>query len=200
MNTRTEPEATGGELDLSAARHGAAHAIAHLHFGVTFGSVGLSPSGWCEVIDPGWAANAQTNARIALAGPCMDLAVDLIEDEGDEPIVVPWLESWRDDVVNQGDGYRDDMVAARGGVANEAAWALAFCRTNFDLIDEAAMLLVAAATNVEYLTFAAQLDGRTLAVGPDELEAAYDDFAGGLLALDVIDEAVIEHLASELVK
>ena len=200
MNTQTEPDAPGGALDLSAARHGAAHAIAHLHFGVAFGSVGLSPSGWCEVIDPVWTANDRTSARIALAGPCMDLAVELIEDEGDEPIVLPWLESWRDDVVNHEDGYRDDIVAARGGVANEAAWALAFCRANFDLIDEAAMMMVTAATNVEYLEFATQLNGRTLTVGRDELEAAYDEFAGGLLSLDVIDEAVIEHLSSELVK
>ncbi|ASD21713.1 hypothetical protein B7495_06070 [Cryobacterium sp. LW097] len=130
----------------------------------------------------------------------MDLAVDLIEDEGGEPIVLPWLESWRDDVVNQADGYRADMLAARGGVANEAAWALAFCRVNFGLIDEAAILLVAAATNVEYVTFAAQINGRTLAVGPGELEAAYDEFAGGLLSLDVIDEAVIEHLANEVAR
>lgn len=197
MSTHFETERYDGTLDLSTARHGAAHVVAHLYLGLRFGSAGLNAAGWCETVDPEWGADAGVNARIALAGPCMDLAVDLIEDadEAECPIALSWLETWRDDVVNGEAGYRDDMLATGGRVAHEALWALAFCRVNFDLIDEAASMLMEADTRVEFPIFAARLQGRINGVDTAALEIADTDFAGGWQSLEAIDDAVREYLS-----
>jgi hypothetical protein len=197
MSTHIETEQYDGTLDLSTARHGAAHVVAHVHLGVTFGSVGLNAAGWCEISAPEWGVDVVANARIALAGPCMDLAVDLIEDadEVEYPIALSWFESWRDDVVSGDGGYRDDMLAADGCVANEAAWALAFCRANLDLIDEAASMLMKAHTNVDFPILAARLHGRTKGVDTAALELADADLIGGWQSLEAVDDAVREYLS-----
>ena len=190
------PDLHEDSLDLGEARHVAAHAVAHLHFGQRFGSLGAHAAGWWEVIDPIWGPDPVTKARVSLAGACMDMAVDLIED-GDSPGTGPWIESWRDDVAHHTHGYRHDMVAARGGVADAASWSLAFCRLNFDLIDELAMMLVRAEAPIDYNALAARFHGRTVDVDPDALEAAEFDFAGQTLALECVDEAVADYLAAD---
>jgi hypothetical protein len=190
------PDPHDDPRDLDEARHVAAHAVAHLHFGQRFGSLGAHAAGWWEVIDPIWGPDPVTIARVSLAGACMDLAVDLIED-GDSPGVGPWLESWRDDVAHHSHGYRHDMVAARGGVADAASWSLAFCRLNFDLIDELAMMLVRAEAPVDYAALAARFRGRTVDVDADALQAAEFDFAGQTLALERVDDAVAAYLATD---
>ena len=184
-------------LDLEEARHVAAHGVAHLHVGQHFGSLGAHAAGWWEVIDPHQGTDLITNARVALAGPCMDLAVDLIEEDVDSAGVGPWLESWRDDVVQKSHGYRHDMVAARGGVSAAASWSLAFCRVNFDLIDEMAMMLLQTEVPIEYSTLAARFGGRTADVDDVSLQDAELDFAGQTYALERIDEAVAELLKTE---
>lgn len=199
MNDLSDFDVQDGLRDLDAARHGAAHIIAALHLGQRFGSMGPNSVGWYEIVPPIRTPDLQTDARIALAGPCMDLAVELIEFEGDAPVVLGSLESWRDDLVNHESGYRYDMIAARGGAADAAAWSLAFCRVNFDLIDEAAMMLVHATTNVDYRDFAARLHGRTKDVDSGALDVAWSDFAGGSGQLDRMDEAVLERLSGSWV-
>ena len=191
------PDPQDNVLDLEEARHVAAHGVAHLHVGQRFGSLGAHAAGWWEVIDPIGGADQIINARIALAGPCMDLAVDLIEEDAYDAGVGPWLESWRDDVVNKSHGYRHDMVSAAGGVTEVASWSLAFCRVNFDLIDEMAMMLVQTKIPVDYASLAARFGGRTADVDDEALQAAELDFAGLTCALERVDEAVAEFLAAE---
>lgn len=48
---------------------------------------------------------------------------------------------------------------------------------NFDLMDEAARMLVHAATHLDYRDFAARLRGRTRDIDPDALDIAQSDFA-----------------------
>lgn len=181
-------------IDFEAARHVAAHAIAHLHMGQSFHSVGAHTAGWWEVIDPIWATDPRANARAALAGPCMDLAVDLVEENGDSALVGSWLESWRDDVASSPQGYRYDMVNATGGVADAAGWALAFCRVNLELIDELAVTITAEHAAVDYATIVARFHGRTADVDQRTLDAAELDFLGHSRGLDRIDEAVADYL------
>ena len=100
------------DTEFEVARHVAAHAIAHLHMGQSFRSVGAHAAGWWEVIEPIWGTDQGTNARVALAGPCLDLAVALVEEDGDFALVGSWLETWRDDVASRPQGYRHDMVDA----------------------------------------------------------------------------------------
>jgi hypothetical protein len=181
-------------IDFEAARHVAAHAIAHLHMGQSFHSVGAHTAGWWEVIDPIWATDPRANARVALVGPCRDLAVDLVEENGDSTLVGSWLETWRDDVASNPQGYRHDMVAASGAVADAASWALAFCRVNLEMIDELATTLTKEQAPVDYAAIVARFHGRTHDIDPEALSAANHDFVGQTRPLDRIDEAVADYL------
>jgi hypothetical protein len=193
-----QPAHAEGVMDLSAARHVAAHVVAHLHFGLRFESAGLTESGSCEIVGPDWGTDLAVVARIALAGPCMDLVVDLIEDQGEYSPTPGWLETWRDDVVNAEGFYHDDMIAARGGAANETAVTVAFCRVNFDLIDEAAIILLQSGAPVGHAAFESRLQGRTIDVNPVAVDAAEFDLMSGWIALENIDAAVIEYLANDM--
>jgi hypothetical protein len=188
------PDRHDDPLDLDEARHVAAHAVAHLHFGQRFSSLGAHAAGRWEVIDPIWGTDRATNARVALAGPCMDVTVELIEEDGDSLGIGPWLETWRVDVARI-HGYGYDMISASGGVADAASWSLAFCRVNFDVIDELAMMVLGGGARVDYDTLAAMFTGRTVDVDPAALQEADFDFAGQSVALERVDEAVADRLA-----
>ncbi|TFC16833.1 hypothetical protein E3O19_06810 [Cryobacterium algoritolerans] len=140
-------------------------------------------------------ADPKAPGRISLAGPCLELLIELIEGEGDPgETMVQMLESWRDDAAPGDGGYLGDMVAANGFVAEVAAWSLAFCTVNSDLIDEAAAMIIHAGSPVEFAAFAARFSGRIADVDPEALDAAERLFAGSLLALERIDEAVADYL------
>ncbi|TFD74616.1 hypothetical protein E3T54_13660 [Cryobacterium sp. Sr8] len=102
-------------------------------------------------------------ARVSMAGACLDMEIDLLEDDGDPKVTeVHWLETWRDDVERGDGGYRDDIVATDGLIAQAAPWALAFVRAIAELIDVVAELLIdAGATGVNFEVLAAGFGGRT---------------------------------------
>jgi len=176
------------DTEFEVARHVAAHAIAHLHMGQSFRSVGAHAAGWWEVIEPIWGTDQGTNARVALAGPCLDLAVALVGS---------WLETWRDDVASRPQGYRHDMVDAAGSITDAVAWALAFCRANLELIDELAWALTKMHAPVDYALISARFSGRSADVDPATLNVAERDLVGHGRALARIDEAVADYLDAE---
>lgn len=192
--TPSEPDPDDARLDFSGARHAAAHIMAHVHFGLRCILRGTNPEGSCEGFPPGTAPD--TIARIELVGPCVDLAVALIEDDEDPMLtMLQSLETWRHD-VGAGGGFQAEMVAANGGVSQAAAWSLAFCRANSELIDEAAALLIKGGGD-DSDAFDVRFRGRTAEPDQDELDAAELSFAGGWRSLELVDEAVAEYRSGE---
>lgn len=191
--TPTEPDPQGVRLDLRTARHVAVHILAHVNFAQPCIATDTGPEGCCGGFPPGTLP--ETIARIALSGPCLELLIDLIEDDED-PILtmLQWLDTWRRDVVNGG-GFRGEMATANGWVSRTAAWSLAFCEANSEVIDEAAALLMNGGEDSDSLCV--RFRGRTIEPDQDDLDAAELSFAGGEHALELVDEAVAEYCAGE---
>ena len=198
MKSAALPVAPVIRHDLGLARHEAAHVLACLAVGGSLVSARSSADGLCMLVGLDAGADPTAPGRISLASPCMEMVIELIEGEGDPgETMAQMLESWRDDVARGDGAYLDDMVTANGYVAEVAAWSLAFCTVNSDLIDEAALMIIHAGTPVEFATFAAQFNGRIADVDPEALDATERLFVGSLRALERIDEAVADYLAAE---
>lgn len=194
---KSENDAHDDRLDLSSARHGAAHAVAALHLGATFGSVVPTADGGCELVGPIWSDDRLVTARVSMAGACLDMEIDLLEDDGDPNVTeIHWLETWRDDVERGEGGYRDDIVATNGLIAQAAPWALAFVRANAELIDEVAAIMIdAGAAGVDFDVLAARFGGLATEPNQDELDTADLTFTGAARSFDLIDDAVASYLA-----
>jgi hypothetical protein len=108
--------------------------------------------------------------------------------------MLQWLETWRRDVVSGG-GFRREMTTANGWVSRTAAWSLAFCEANSEVIDEAAALLMNVGEDSDALFV--RFRGRTIEPDQDDLDTAELRFAGGEHALELVDEAVAEYRAGE---
>jgi hypothetical protein len=108
--------------------------------------------------------------------------------------MLQWLETWRRDVVSGG-GFRGEMTTANGWVSRGAAWSLAFCGANSEVIDEAAALLMNVGEDSDALFV--RFRGRTIEPDQDDLDTAELSFAGGEHALELVDEAVAEYRAGE---
>jgi hypothetical protein len=198
MKSAALPGAPVVRHDLGLARHEAAHVLACLAVGGSLVSARSSADGLCTLVGLDAGTDPTAPGRISLAGPCVEIVIEMIEGEEDPgETMVQMVESWRDDAAHGDGAYLDDMVAANGYVAEVAAWALAFCTVNSDLIDEAALMIIHAGTPVESATFAARFNGRIADVDPEALDAAECLFVGSLWALDRIDEAVADYLAAE---
>ncbi|WP_104194512.1 hypothetical protein [Cryobacterium sp. M25] len=201
MKSAALPVAAVIRHDLGLARHEAAHVLACLAVGGSLVSARSSADGLCTLVGLDAGADPTAPGRISMAGPCLEIVIETIEGEGDAgETMVQMLESWRDDAAHGDGAYLDDMVAANGFVAEVAAWALAFCTVNSDLIDEAALMIIHAGGPVEFATFAARFNGRIADVEPEALDAAECLLVGSLWALERIDEAVAEYLSDQAVR
>ena len=201
MKSAALPVAPVIRHDLGLARHEAAHVLACLAVGGSLASARSSADGLCTLVGLDAGADPTAPGRISLAGPCLEIVIEIIEGDGDPgETIVQMLESWRDDAARGDGAYLDDMVAANGFVAEVAAWSLAFCTVNSDLIDEAAAMIIHAGVPVEFATFAARFNGRIADVDPDALDDAGRLFVGSLWALERIDEAVAEYLSDQAVR
>ena len=189
----SEPDPHDVRLNLRSARHIAGHHLGHVHFAQPRIAWDTNSEGSCGGFPPG--TPPETIARIALCGPCLELLIDLIEDDEDPRLtMLNWLETWRQD-VKEGGGFRKEMVAANGRVSEVAAWSLAFCEANSELIDEAAAMLINGGGDSD--AFVVRFRGRTMEPDQDALDAAEFSFAGGSHALELVDEAVAEYRAGE---
>lgn len=193
QETQLDRAFSAGRLDVREARHGAAHALAHIYFGQRFISVGPNAEGICEIVKPVWGVDPATNARIALAGPCTDLAVDLVEDGDDrDATILNSLTTWREDVFSTEHVYFDDLMTAGGWMIDAAPWSLAFINVNQELIDEGAKMLIDSGRQVSYASFSAQFQGRAADVDTGSVEDAHLIFAGSLQSLELVEEAVAQ--------
>ena len=194
-----EAEDTIERMGMGVAQHGAAHALAHLHFSQRFVSVGGGPEGSCEIEHPVWGPDAQINARIAMVGPCVELAIDLAEDPSDALATVRnTLTTWLEDVTSSAHGYWDDLMKADQWISDASPWALAFAYANHALIDEAAVALIKAGGRLTFEAFAPQFEGRTADVDAISWEAADHTFVGHSGPLELVEEAVAKIIAGEL--
>ena len=201
MKSAALPVARVVRHDLGLARHEAAHVLACLAVGGSLVSARSSADGLCTLVGLDAGAHLTAPGRVSLAGPCLEIVIEMIEGEGDPgETMVQMLESWLDDAAHGDGAYLDDMVAANGYVAEVAAWSLAFCTVNSDLIDEAAAMIIHAGAPVEFATFAVRFNGRISDVDPGALDAAERFFVGSLWALERIDEAVAHNLSAEWTK
>ena len=75
-----------------------AEVLAHLYFGQHFERVVTDDEGLCSVAGPVDGSVPEVNARIAIAGPCADLAFDIIEPPfPDDETVMRVVENWQFD-------------------------------------------------------------------------------------------------------
>lgn len=189
-HSATVIEMTDNRLDFNAAQSRAGQALASLHLGRRFSYFTVNSDGELVISGQDWATPSMITACIALASPCVDLKVALIEDEEIETVVAMMV-TWRADVID-GEGYAHQLIRGLGWLAEAAVWALAFVEANCVLIDEAAALLVRNGGQVTFEDFALLFDGRTADADGDMIEAAEIEFIGSRHALDLVDEAVTE--------
>ncbi|WP_161886736.1 hypothetical protein [Marisediminicola antarctica] len=120
------------------------HGFAILHHGLTFEAIQVGANGFYDIRPAQSDVEPDVIARIAMAGPCVDLAVQMLEsgDTTSDAVLSEHMARWTSDVTYNHDGYVTDLYDARGYLREAAAWALAFSESNLDLIRKAAENLI----------------------------------------------------------
>lgn len=126
------------------ACHAVSHGLAILHHGLTFEAVQVGANGFYDIRPASSDVEPDVIARIAMAGPCVDLAIQMLESDDTtvEAVLTEHMARWTSDVTYNHDGYVTDLYDARGHLREAAAWALAFSESNLDLIRRAAEALI----------------------------------------------------------
>lgn len=141
-------------IEFSEACHGVAHALAALHFGQTFEAVVRAPTGLYEVSALEKGLDDEIGARIAIAGPCADLAIALLEsDEGPEFALNDELDQWLSDARYGHGMITTDLATAKPHMTGATTWGHAFAEANLDLIRDAAEVLLALGGVMTYSDF-----------------------------------------------
>ena len=178
------------------ARRGMAEVLAHLYFGQHFERVVTDEEGLCSVAGPVNGSVPEVNARIAIAGPCADLAFDIIEPPfPDDETVMRVVENWQVDARDAEPGEMNSILRTRGLVQTVAPWSLAFVRENLDLVEAAAAFFLARNGTLGYQECADQFLGSAIAPSAETLQLS--GMTLGFAALRDVDEAVQEHLAEQ---
>ena len=172
------------------AVHGAAHALAFLHFRIPFGSVGVDDEGHCKVFSPSRIMDEEIKAKVAMVGPCVNLAIDLIEASNKIQTLANILFGWRDDVLGEGRGHFDDLIDTGSFIPDVTPWALAFVNENQALLELLATKLVKTSGVLAYSD--CQIIGLRNVVGVSSaaLEEADLTLAGNLHPLEQVADAI----------
>jgi hypothetical protein len=197
-------------LTIEEARHGVAHALASVHLGQRFGSIGRDANGWCELNSSSTSGDPETDARIALAGPSADLASELLDDEDVDPdergreiygnetyedyqvsTMLRAVDNWMYDALDAEEDEENDVLRTNGWAAQIAPWTLAFVTVNFDLVIEGAKMLMGATDVLDYEPFAERFEGRIVEVTSADL--IVPERLLSWAPLGSVDEAVAEH-------
>ncbi|MDJ0338705.1 hypothetical protein [Cryobacterium sp. PH31-O1] len=197
-------------LSTVEAQHGVAHALASIYLGNSFESIERDSGGWCEVRSSSTNGDPETTARIALAGPCADLAKELRDGEdvdpdqrgreiyGDETyedyqvtMMLRAVDNWMYDALDAEEDEANDVVRTDGWVERVAPWTYAFVAVNYDLVVEGSRMLMEADDVLAYEPFVDRFKDRIVTVTPADLvdPARLLKWA----PLDSVDKAIAEH-------
>jgi len=133
----------------------------------------------------------ETKARVAMAGPCTDVAVDLIEAPNPVITLANILFTWRDDLLGAGGGQFDDLIETGTFISEAAHWALAFVNENQPLLEVLAAAIVQSYPHhLDYAHCRLIASDNIVGVSRDALEAADMTFAGNAQPFENIAEAV----------
>ena len=144
----------GAGFDKGSALFGAATAIACIHEGVRFEELAFEGTIDCRVRSVAAVEDPVSRARIALAGPAVDLlvatieVVDLAEDAN--TICGEMLVSWQEDAADSHSLYHRDLLAAAGLVTEVVGWVIAFVIANAVLLDQLAADVCTFSGKVDY--------------------------------------------------
>ena len=175
-------------MNFNEAQYCAGQVLVSLHFGRRFTKIILGQDGALILSEQDWGKPSKETARIALAGPGVDLKIAIVEDE-DIDTVPSMMVTWIAD-VRENRGYANKLIHAVGFLAEAAIWCLAFVEANCVLVDEVAAMLVRNGGRSSYQELAPLFSGRTTDVTDAMIEAAGMEFIGSLNALDLVEEAI----------